>query len=336
MSVNKIVTKVDGTINKTIDFNDLRAGLSAGAHTITVEAYNGSSLISTQTKNITIAAVTAYLVDDYPSADYAFDFYKLNSAYTGACIRVRRADSVEQDIGFSGDALDQSALSTFASSSDCFLTTFYDQSGNARNMTQTAASNQPKIVSAGTILKEGTKVTVQFDGVNDFMTIPSLGITSNYHNVFSNFKFRNANTDAILIEQSTNFNNFTGSFILDREFSSPKKLGVGNRGSGGTYKVDIIPSEANVFNLLSFIIDRVSTNTTTIRKNGVDQTLTSQISGVMQNIAIPDQPYYVGSRSGATFAPAQLNLSTLILYTGDQSANISGIENKINSNYNLY
>jgi len=56
MSVNKIVTKVDGVENKTIDFNDLKAGLSAGAHTVTVEAYNGATLVSTQTKNVTIAA----------------------------------------------------------------------------------------------------------------------------------------------------------------------------------------------------------------------------------------------------------------------------------------
>jgi len=62
MSVNKIVTKVDGVINKTIDFNDLKAGLASGAHTITVEAFNGATLVSTQTKNITIAAV-AYDVD---------------------------------------------------------------------------------------------------------------------------------------------------------------------------------------------------------------------------------------------------------------------------------
>jgi len=57
MSVNKIVTKVDGVENKTIDFNDLKSGLSTGSHTITVEAYNGATLISTQTRNITIAAV---------------------------------------------------------------------------------------------------------------------------------------------------------------------------------------------------------------------------------------------------------------------------------------
>ena len=333
----KTIEYIDNAVYKTTEYTSVKTALAAGAHVYKSELYNGATLISTDTKNFTIAAASVnYLADDYPNAAYAFDFYKLNSAYTGACIRVRRSDSVEQDIGFSGDTLDESELTTFAGTSDCFLTTFYDQSGNVRNMTQTAASNQPKIVSAGAILKEGTKVTIQFDGVNDFMTIPSLGITTNYHNVFSNFKFRNTNTDAILIEQSTNFNNFTGSFILDREFSSPKKIGISQRGSGGTYKVDVIQSEANVFNLLSFTIDRVAEIGSSIRKNGVNETLINQVSGIVRNIAIPNQPYYVGSRVGATFGSAQLNLSTLILYTGDQSANLAGIENKINSNYNLY
>jgi len=56
MSINKIVTKVDGVENKTIDFNDLKESLSPGVHTITAETWNGAELISTQTKNITILA----------------------------------------------------------------------------------------------------------------------------------------------------------------------------------------------------------------------------------------------------------------------------------------
>lgn len=71
MSVNKIVTKVDGVINKTINFNDLKAGLAAGSHTITVEAFNGATLISSQTKNITIAAVASYDSDYQAVLDYA-------------------------------------------------------------------------------------------------------------------------------------------------------------------------------------------------------------------------------------------------------------------------
>jgi len=70
MSVNKIVTKVDGTINKTIDFNDLKSGLAAGSHTITVEAFNGATLVNSQTRNITIAA-GGYDADYQAVLDYA-------------------------------------------------------------------------------------------------------------------------------------------------------------------------------------------------------------------------------------------------------------------------
>ena len=70
MSVNKIITKVDGVENKTIDFNDLKSGLAAGSHTITVEAWNGATLVSTQTKNITIAAV-GYDTDYQAVLDFA-------------------------------------------------------------------------------------------------------------------------------------------------------------------------------------------------------------------------------------------------------------------------
>jgi len=59
MSVNKIVTKVDGVINKELNFNDLKAGLADGAHTITVEAFNGATLVNSQTRNFTIAAAVS-------------------------------------------------------------------------------------------------------------------------------------------------------------------------------------------------------------------------------------------------------------------------------------
>jgi len=86
MSVNKIVTKVDGVENKTIDFNDLKSGLSNGSHTITVEAYNGATLISTQTRNITIVeegAPTTGLVADYNFNETSGDLIDSVNGYNG-------------------------------------------------------------------------------------------------------------------------------------------------------------------------------------------------------------------------------------------------------------
>ena len=94
---------------------------------------------------------TGYLLTDYPSAVAAYSLRLLNKTYAGSAIRVRRGtDNAEQNIGFASEQLDTEALETFAGSGDAFVTTWYDQSGNDYNVTQTTASNQPQIVSSGT------------------------------------------------------------------------------------------------------------------------------------------------------------------------------------------
>ena len=60
MGITKYIVKVDGVQTKVLDLSDIKSGLATGAHTITAEAWNGSTLISTQTKNITIAATLWY------------------------------------------------------------------------------------------------------------------------------------------------------------------------------------------------------------------------------------------------------------------------------------
>jgi hypothetical protein len=93
------------------------------------------------------------LLDLYPSAAVAYSIRKLRTAYTGSAIRVRRSsDNTETDIGFSGANLDTAALTSFCGSGNGFVTTWYDQSGNAKNATQTTAGNQPQIVSSGSYL----------------------------------------------------------------------------------------------------------------------------------------------------------------------------------------
>jgi len=339
MGITKYIVKVPSKPDKVLDLADVKTGLASGAHTITVESYDGTTLLETKTRNITIAeAGGTYLLDLYPGAAYAYDFFKLSSTYTGACIKVRRAsDNVETDVGFVNDKLDESGLTDFAGASDCFRVTRYDQTGNGRHFTQTSASNQPKIVSAGVIIKEGTHIIEQFDGVNDFAVIPALGTTSNYHQLFINMKIRNANTEVIVVEQGDNYSNYSGAFLLYRSAGSPKQLTMANV-SGANYKTGKLDNqEVTAFKLFNIGIDRVSTVTNNGRVNGVAIPITNITNTAnMQGVPIPSQPYYVGARSGGTVAPSQLNLATMVMYPTDQSANLAGIENKINSNYNLY
>ena len=97
-----------------------------------------------------------------PSAA-AYSLRKLRAAYTGSAVRVRRSsDNAEVDIGFASNGdLDTTALLAHVGSGNGFVTTWYDQSGNARNATQTTAGNQPQIVASGAVITEGGQPAIK-------------------------------------------------------------------------------------------------------------------------------------------------------------------------------
>ena len=105
---------------------------------------------------------SSLLLDTYSGAAAAYSVRKLRSGYTGSAIRVRRlSDNTEQDIGFVGGELDTASLTTFCSGTNGFVTTWYDQSGNTRNATETTATKQPQIVSSGSVILENNKPTIK-------------------------------------------------------------------------------------------------------------------------------------------------------------------------------
>ena len=119
------------------------------------------------------------LLNKYPNAAAAYSLRLLDNTYSGNAIKVRRAsDNTEQDIGFVNNELDTATLESFCSGTDGFVTTWYDQSGNANNATQATASAQPKIVSSGTSLgyiqnadgvtNYGLRSTHQYTATTDF------------------------------------------------------------------------------------------------------------------------------------------------------------------------
>ncbi|WMW77319.1 putative Ig domain-containing protein [Flavobacterium sp. 20NA77.7] len=131
-------------------------------YTITASNATGST---TATINITVNSVLDLTGINNTTANVAYSLRKLSSSYTGAAIRVRRSsDNAEQNIGFdmSGN-LDQSALTAFVGSGNGFVTTWYDQSGKGKNVTQTTNANQPKIVSNGTIITRNGKPMMNFE-----------------------------------------------------------------------------------------------------------------------------------------------------------------------------
>jgi hypothetical protein len=125
----------------------------------------------------------ALLLDTYTGASAAYSLRQLRTAYSGSAIRVRRSsDNAEQDFGFVSNDLDTASLLTFCGVGNGFVTTWYDQSGNANDATQTTAANQPQIVSSGALLTVNSKTCMSFDGSNDSFNLASTitGAASNY------------------------------------------------------------------------------------------------------------------------------------------------------------
>jgi uncharacterized protein (TIGR02145 family) len=145
----------------------------------------------------TEVAPTAFILDLFPSAHHAFSLRRLRTAYTGFCIRVRRTNltpntlSTTVDVSFnslntigldstitfvSGAATTAVNLGQFCASivqgytnpdgvntnQDIFISTWFDQSGNNKNVVSTTTTQQPRIVSAGNLETKDGKAAVRF------------------------------------------------------------------------------------------------------------------------------------------------------------------------------
>ena len=107
------------------------------------------------------------------TAGAAYSLRKVSDGYSGSSITVRRdSDQATADIGFTaGGGLDTAALLTFVGGGNGYVTTWYDQSANAVNVTQATASRQPQIVAAGAVVTSANGApAIRFTGSNTTTT----------------------------------------------------------------------------------------------------------------------------------------------------------------------
>jgi hypothetical protein len=229
------------------------------------------------------------LLDDYPNAAAAYSLRKLDKDYAGSAIRVRRSnDNSEQDIGFTaGGDLDTASLKTFVGANSGFVTTWYDQSGNARNATQTTAANQPSIVSSGSILRQNNLPTISInDGSDNFVHA-----TANISN-FDYYYVIFTTDDAHIIIHQNNEGGVYGyvaqsgstSTNIYSNFGTPT-LYVNNVQFTGTTRNNLYTTYNNIVSLSSII--NCNTNWGTIKIGGYPFAGFSYVGNISEYISYP-------------------------------------------------
>ena len=275
------------------------------------------------------------LLDTYPNAAAAYSVRKLRAAYTGSAIRVRRSsDNTEQDIGFTAlGNLDESALTTFCSGTNGFITTWYDQSGNSENIVQSTAVVQPKIVNSGSVILTNGKPSPQYGS----------GTSQTYLRKTIGWSITNMSTFSVGYRT-----NQGGSYVYGRLISIAKSPNDDYENSNG-YLVALCDASFNGFNPSALVLDTNSLgisytfNTQVLissRRNTTNAFIQSN-NGSISSVAssgttkTPDTLTFGNSALvGNSFL--QGNLQENIIYLSDQSANQSAINTNINTYYGIY
>jgi hypothetical protein len=293
----------------------LSTGGQGGVFTLRAGSFGGRFRAS-------VTPVVPLLLDDYPNAAAAYSLRKLRTAYTGSAIRIRRSsDNTETDIGFVANGLDTTTLTTFCGAGNGFVTTWYDQSGNANDANQTTTANQPRIVSSGVVELEGSKPTLFWYNTTCGLNIvgrPLTGATTISFFSVANAQTSNAYEMLFTVGNSSSYINIrknVGGTFMEYIFS--------NLSTATTNSVTV-NSAIKLYNLI---------------KNGLSYDYRINTSVDVQgtypsNVATVDAQTMIGARlDGFSW---QGTISEMIIYRTDQSANRTNINNNINTNYSIY
>jgi hypothetical protein len=264
------------------------------------------------------------LLAEYPGAAAAYSLRQLTTAYTGSAIRVRRAsDNTEQNIGFVNNELDTSSLTSFCSGTNGFVTTWYDQSGNGRNATQTTAVNQPIIVSSGSLITENGKPAFYWNQNGAFDITPF-----DLSDQFTLFLLNGPNS-ATSRQVYLEFNSDTyQNTIAIRTNTGAELQAIINAGGNRTLQFLKAPDG----NQILFYFTAESGVSASFGYNNIN--ITSSVVGIFGNEPSP-YIYKINSQRNDA-SKANSTYQELIIYSGSQSSNRTGIETNINSFYSIY
>jgi hypothetical protein len=278
--------------------------------------------------------VEGSLLSEYGGAAAAYSLRVLSASTTNV-VKVRRSGD-DAELDFTANEVSGGTLEAWVvaggGTKDGFVVTWYDQSGNANNATQATAANQPKIVSAGSLVTDNGKAAIDFDGTGDYLEASSSSLASVFNSTFllclvsspTNIDpLSNSGNNKRIIHSFTSSSN-TLQLVINESSEDRVDSGAG-----------IVSASNGVFFKLQQTLFVAEMQADKVYIDGID-------SGTGTTAAGNPSPIGTGTRIGADKAGSAVNgeyvgsIQEVIVYASDQSANRTGIEGNINDYYNIY
>ena len=201
------------------------------------------------------------------------------------------------------------------STADGFVSTWYDQSGNANNATQATTTAQPKIVSAGALVVGG----LDFDGTDDVL----------------NTSVVPPNVATLIGVAEWDTSGSTQAIIGGRDSTNQRSHLTRSTAGDATMGVDAasITGSAIAQNTTSLLFGSYGGSTRLLSTDG--STVTDELGNNPSNTTYG---YSLGAINTAGTDAAFMNgkIAEVIVYASDQSANLLAIEANINNQYDIY
>jgi hypothetical protein len=201
-----------------------------------------------------------------------------------------------------------------------FVSTWYDQSGNANDATQATTTAQPKIVDAGSLVTGGLK----FDGVDDGLAVSGQVLTSSSLYVAS------------VMQHATGTSTSLGQTIFGQyQFSTSGRFQLSTNNSSCSFFANATNS------IVGLGAGAIGTSQTLISVNGDGSNAEIWRDGISKATdtysgftpATVDFTIGIDSDGAREFNG---KIAEIIIYPSDQSANRVGIETNINAAYSIY
>lgn len=235
----------------------------------------------------------------------------------GDQFRVYGTDGGSITIDADGDVFYLKNIVVTQTTADGHITTWYDQTGNGNNATNSTASEQPLIVDGGSIIYEGATISrpaIEFDGVDDHLDIGTT-LTSGFHTFYLHQTTKTSGFEYLFYnsaDQIRLYDYLFRPFIDSVNYPS----GMANDGFDARYLWEFARDDSdNIRNYRNGSQDDFSSGVPIAGVDGADFTINS---------------------IGAVSNTLQGSVQEIIIFNSDQSTNRSGIATAINNYFSIY